>query len=80
MPAKSQLQHSNCRKKSAPGCTRCMDTLSPLGSPNRKLPPERAAVNAAAEDRPAGQHLWPGESSHPPGAGDRLCEGQRPTA
>lgn len=37
-----------------PGCLRCMGTLSPTGGPSRKLPPERAAGDAAAEDGLAG--------------------------
>ena len=33
-----------------PGCLMDMGPLSPAGSPSRKLPPERAAGDATAED------------------------------
>ena len=52
------------------------ETLSPAGGPGRKLPPEGAADDTAAEERPAGRCLWPRESRGPPGAGGHLCERQ----
>lgn len=59
---------------------RLTEALSPLGSPGGKLPPEGGADNAAAGERPAGRHLWPGESHGPAGAGGNFREGQRLTA
>ena len=53
------------------------EALSPPGGPDGELPPEGAADDAAAEERPAGQHLWPGESHSPAGAGGDFREGQR---
>ena len=56
------------------------EVLSPLGGPGGKLPPKGAADDAAAEERPAGRHLWPGESHGPAGAGGNFRERQRLTA
>lgn len=50
----------------------------PAGGPGRELPPEAAADRAATEVRPAGQHLRPGQSGGPPGAGGEFREGQGP--
>lgn len=48
------------------------------GGPGRERPPEAAAGRAAAEDRPAGQRLRPGQGGGPPGAGGGRRQGQGP--
>jgi len=54
-----------------------MEALSPPGGLDGELPLEGAADDAAAEERPAGQHLRPGESHSPAGGGGDFREGQR---
>lgn len=56
------------------------EASSPVGGPGGKLTLEGAADDAAAEERPAEEHLWPGRGHGPPGAGGQRRAGPRPAA
>lgn len=56
------------------------DASSAVGGAGRELALEGAADGAAAEEGLAAEHLRPGESHGPPGAGGELCAGQGPAA
>lgn len=56
------------------------DASSAVGGAGRELALEGAADGAAAEEGLAAEHLRPGQSRGPPGAGGELCAGQGPAA